>query len=356
MSSAPNLADKTWNVTRGCTKVSPGCSHCFAERIAERHRGKIGHPYEQGFDLRLVPETVPKPLTWTQPQRVMVDTMSDLFHPRVPLAFHNLVWETMARASWHLFLILSKRAAEQCSAARLFNRDPLPNVWLGVSLEDRAHGLPRLEELRNTPAAMRFVCIEPLLERLGPLDLTGIDWVIVGGESGPNARLMHVEWVRCIRDQCQAAGVPFFFKNWGRDETLRALDGRLWNEFPEFQHAKPPPYKRRRRLRAGIHRAVDYLYASKLRHCPVCGCCDMEPTLCVYCEGTGEVTGEKFPVEALGPCLQCGGIGTSRSCNGGCTPYDHHEQLNDSDNAGDEPQLFRRGETWHKSLAKFSLN
>jgi protein gp37 len=229
--------DATWNPTRGCTKISPGCKHCYAETFAERFRGVPGHPYEQGFDLRLVPSKLSAPLEWRRPRRIFVNSMSDLFHEGVPVSYIQRVAEVMKVADWHTYQILTKRAKRM---RKVLNQElsayaGLPHIWWGVSVEDRKHGLPRIEEVRATPARVRFLSIEPLLEDLGKLNLTGISWVIVGGESGPGAREMKPEWVRAIRQQCGDAGVPFFFKQWGgvrKHETGRRLDGSTYDELP----------------------------------------------------------------------------------------------------------------------------
>jgi len=229
--------DATWNPVRGCTKISPGCAHCYAETFAERFRGVPGHPFEQGFDLRLVPEKLPDPLRWRVPRRVFVNSMSDLFDERVPWVYIQAVCRVMRLAGWHTFQVLTKRSSRLrvLLASGLREFAPLPNIWWGVSVEDRKHGLPRIDDLRAAPASTRFLSIEPLLEELGSVDLTGIHWVIVGGESGPGARPMREEWVVSIRDQCSEAGVPFFFKQWGgvrKATTGRVLLGRTYDGYP----------------------------------------------------------------------------------------------------------------------------
>lgn len=229
--------DATWNPVRGCIKISPGCKHCYAETFAERWRGVPGHPYEQGFDLRLVPEKLDEPMRWRKPRRVFVNSMSDLFQQDVPQAFIARVFETMARAHWHTFQVLTKRAdrMREIVAALPPHLAHAANVWLGVSVEDRTHGLPRIDVLREIPASIRFLSVEPLLEDVGALDLAGIHWVIVGGESGPGARPMREEWVVAIRDQCHRARVPFFFKQWGgvqKGKRGRQLCGRTHDEIP----------------------------------------------------------------------------------------------------------------------------
>ncbi len=253
--------DATWNPVRGCVKVSPGCKHCYAELFAERWRGVAGHPYEQGFDLRLVPQKLFDPLLWARSRRVFVNSMSDLFQDGVPAAYIAQVFGVMRLADWHVYQVLTKRARAMRELVAREHGDlaSLPHVWLGVSVEDRRHGLPRIEELRRTAAAVRFLSIEPLLEDLGELDLTGIDWVIVGGESGPGARPMRRAWVRAIRRQCRAHGVPFFFKQWGGVQKRRAgreLDGRCYDELPNVgELVVPDRDERRRRLEQARGRA-----------------------------------------------------------------------------------------------------
>src|SRR5262245_56262026 len=181
--------DATWNPVRGCTKISPGCKHCYAETFTERFRGVPGHPYEQGFDLRLVPEKLAEPLRWTRPRLIFVNSMSDLFHQDVPDDYIQAVVRVMRRASWHTYQRMTERAERLCALLHTTLADAAqePHIWWGVTVENRQHGLPRLEPLRQAPAQVRFLSLEPLLEDLGTLDLTGIHWVIVGGESGPGA-------------------------------------------------------------------------------------------------------------------------------------------------------------------------
>ena len=235
--SAIEWTDATWNPVRGCVKVSPGCKRCYAETFAERFRGVPGHPFEQGFDLRLVPEKLEEPLRWRQSRRIFVNSMSDLFQEGVPTSYVEAVARIMERASWHTYQVLTKRPErmKRLLSGQLRWLGGLAHVWLGVSVENRRHGVPRIELLRETPAAVRFLSIEPLLEDLGTLDLSGIDWVIVGGESGPRARPMREEWVLAIRDQCREQNVAFFFKQWGgvrKHETGRRLRGRTYDEMP----------------------------------------------------------------------------------------------------------------------------
>ncbi len=235
--SAIEWTDATWNPVRGCTKVSPGCKHCYAETFAERFRGVPGHPFEQGFDLRIVPDKLDQPLHWKTPRRIFVNSMSDLFHEGVPAAYVADVGKIMTEAHWHTFQVLTKRheRLHALLSSEMRWMGQLPHVWFGVSVENRKHGLPRLETLRRTPARVRFLSIEPLLEDIGDLDLSGIDWVIVGGESGPRARPIEEEWVTRIQRHCAWQGVPFFFKQWGgrrKHETGRELHGRTYDEFP----------------------------------------------------------------------------------------------------------------------------
>jgi protein gp37 len=234
--TAIEWTDATWNPVTGCTKISAGCDHCYAARFSERFRGVTGHPFETGFDLTLRPERLSHPLTWRTPRMIFVNSMSDLFHKDVPKKFIARVFDTMEAADWHTFQVLTKRS----SLMRDFLRRRSPqgrgpaHMWFGVSVEDGTK-LSRTRHLRDTPAGVRFLSIEPLIGRIGDLDLGGIDWVIVGGESGPGARPMHVDWVREVRDQCLRSGVAFFFKQWGglRPKSGgRVLDGREWSEFP----------------------------------------------------------------------------------------------------------------------------
>jgi len=230
--SAIEWTDSTWNPVTGCTKVSPGCKHCYAEVFAERWRGIPGHPYEQAFDLRLWPDRLDLPLTWRRSRTIFVNSMSDLFHEKVPLAFIQKVFATMEAASWHTFQILTKRSERLTELARHLNWPP--NVWMGVSIETAKY-LRRADHLRQVPAAVRFLSLEPLLGPLDTLDLSGIHWVIVGGESGPGARSIDATWVRDIRKQCHRQGVPFFFKQWGgvrKKRNGRVLDGRTWDDMP----------------------------------------------------------------------------------------------------------------------------
>jgi protein gp37 len=244
--------DATWNPVRGCTKISPGCKHCYAETFAERFRGVKGHPYEQGFDLRLVPEKLGEPFTWRSPKLVFVNSMSDLFQPGVPNVYVETVARVMTIANWHTYQVLTKRSERlrDMLSGKLRFAAQRENIWWGVSVEDRTYGLPRIDHLRGAPARVRFLSIEPLLEDLGQIDLTNISWVIVGGESGPRARPMRKEWVVSIRDQCLKQKVPFFFKQWGgfrKSKNGRTLEGRTYDEYPE-RVAAPFPDRVRNRL------------------------------------------------------------------------------------------------------------
>lgn len=238
--------DATWNPVRGCVKISPGCKHCYACTFAERFRGVKGHPYEQGFDLRLVPEKLLEPLAWRTPKLVFVNSMSDLFQDGVPDEYIEAVALVMTEAKWHTFQVLTKRSARMAAllSTRLRFAAAQPHIWWGVSVEDKRYGLPRIEDLRDSPAAVRFLSVEPLLEHLGRFDLAGISWVIVGGESGVGARPMKRDWVVSVRDQCSAHGVPFFFKQWGgvrKSLSGRELDGRTYDEYPNHIAPEQPP-------------------------------------------------------------------------------------------------------------------
>jgi len=235
--SAIEWTDATWNPVRGCTKITSGCAHCYAETFAERFRGVPGHPYEQGFDLRLIPEKLSQPLLWNRPRMIFVNSMSDLFHEGVPDEYIVKVARVMQLASWHTYQVLTKRSERLRDLLRTKLRPMAeePHIWWGVSVENRKQGLQRIDHLREAPARVRFLSVEPLLESLGPLDLSGMHWVIVGGESGAGARPLKESWVTEIRDQCRQAGVPFFFKQWGgrqKSKAGRELDGRTYDEIP----------------------------------------------------------------------------------------------------------------------------
>lgn len=235
-SSSIEWTDATWNPVTGCTKITVGCDNCYAERFAERFRGTIGHPFEHGFDLQIRPERLRQPLQWRRPRMIFVNSMSDLFHKDVEWAFVDQVFDTMEAAGWHTYQVLTKRSSlmRDYLSRRYAGACAPAHIWCGVSVED-GQAVARLRHLRQAPAAIRFLSIEPLLGPVGEIDLTGVSWVIVGGESGPRARLIQPEWVREVRDQCVAQGVAFFFKQWGGARPKsggRDLDGRRWDEFP----------------------------------------------------------------------------------------------------------------------------
>jgi len=246
--SAIEWTEATWNPLTGCTKISPGCKNCYAERMARRLQA-MGQPnYAKGFALTLHERMLDAPLHWRKPRRVFVNSMSDLFQDGVPVDFIKKVFAVMGGAAHHQFQILTKRSE------RLFVLNGLlewmPNIWMGVSVESRKYTF-RIDHLRQTGARIKFLSLEPLLAPLGKLDLSGIDWVIVGGESGPRARPMDPAWAREIRDQCIASNVPFFFKQWGgkrKSRTGRLLDGRTWNGFPRSPEAKPVQRSSRKQM------------------------------------------------------------------------------------------------------------
>jgi protein gp37 len=246
--------DATWNPVRGCTKVSPGCKHCYAETFSERFRGVPGHPFERGFDLRLVPEKLDEPFRWSSPRMVFVNSMSDLFHEDVPDEYIFKVTRVMLAADWHIYQVLTKRADRMATLLNNCFPDAAAarHIWWGVSVENKKHGVPRIEALRSSTAKIKFLSVEPLLEDLGTVNLRSIDWAIVGGESGPKARAIRPEWVRSLRDQCKQAQVAFFFKQWGgvqKSKTGRNLDGRTYSEFPPHALSTGPDIATRRRLR-----------------------------------------------------------------------------------------------------------
>ncbi len=232
LNSAIEWTDATWNPVTGCTQVSPGCDHCYALTFAERFRGVAGHPYEQGFDLRLWPDRLELPLRWRKPRRIFVNSMSDLFHKDVPDEYIRRVFDVMVQADWHIFQVLTKRSARLAKLGRTLPWPP--HVWAGVSVETDRY-LWRVDQLRSVPAKTRFISAEPLLGPLDRLNLEGVHWVITGGESGVHARSCNPDWVRSIRDLCLSAGVAFFHKQWGGRTPKaggRQLDGRTWDELP----------------------------------------------------------------------------------------------------------------------------
>jgi len=224
--------DATWNPVTGCTKISPGCKNCYAERLAARLRAMGQRNYRNGFEVTLHPHMLAVPLSWKRPKRIFVNSMSDLFHEEVPTAFIKEVFEVMNRACWHQYQILTKRSKR---LRRLSGElEWAPHIWMGVSVES-ADYVHRIDDLQGTQARVKFLSLEPLLGPIGKLSLRNIDWAIVGGESGPKARRVDAKWVSDIRDQCLKAGVPFFFKQWGgtqKRKTGRTLDGRTWDEMP----------------------------------------------------------------------------------------------------------------------------
>ncbi len=230
--SAIEWTESTWNPLTGCTKISPGCQHCYAERMALRLQA-MGQPnYANGFALTLHESALALPLKWKKPQTIFVNSMSDLFHKAVPLEFILKTFEVMCEANWHRYQVLTKRSDRLLQLSAILPWKP--HIWMGVSVESLDYAY-RIEHLRETGAAVKFLSLEPLLGPLPSLNLEGIDWVIVGGESGPGARSMDAAWVVDIRDQCQRAGVPFFFKQWGgtrKKKSGRELDGRTWDEMP----------------------------------------------------------------------------------------------------------------------------
>ena len=243
--TAIEWTNTTWNPVTGCTKISAGCDNCYAERFSERFRGVKGHPFEHGFDLTLKPDRLLQPLSWKKPRMVFVNSMSDLFHKEIPENYIEHVFETMEKANWHIFQVLTKRSSlmkKFINNRYKFGKAP-EHIWLGTSVEDQTK-VSRIRHLQDMNANVRFLSIEPLIGPPGKLDLTGIEWVIVGGESGPRCRPMEPSWVRSVRDQCFAQNVPFFFKQWGgiRPKTGgRELDGKEWSQFPKLSNRSSDP-------------------------------------------------------------------------------------------------------------------
>ena len=223
----------TWNPVTGCTKISAGCKNCYAERMAKRLQAMGQANYATGFELTMHPRVLEYPLGWKKPQVIFVNSMSDLFHEDVPLDYIRQIFDVMTRANWHTFQVLTKRSERLAELAPLLNWPE--NVWMGVTVEN-ADCAYRIDDLRDVPSAVRFLSMEPLLSAVEGMNLDNIDWVIVGGESGPGARPMQKQWVRNIRQQCRVANVPFFFKQWGginKKKAGRLLDGRVYDEMPQ---------------------------------------------------------------------------------------------------------------------------
>lgn len=240
--------DMTWNPVTGCTRIGPGCDNCYAERFAERWRGIAGHPYEQGFDLRLWPSRLEYPLRWRKPRMIFVNSMSDLFHKKIDRSFLDRVFDVMERSDWHVFQVLTKRSSLMRNYARArYDGETVPrHIWLGVSVEDSAH-INRISHLKAINSEVRFVSFEPLLGPVEEVDLRGIAWAIVGGESGPGARTMQPDWARGLRDTCRRDKVAFFFKQWGGlhpKSNGRLLDDVEWNGFPGHIVPKAVPETR----------------------------------------------------------------------------------------------------------------
>ena len=235
----------TWNPVTGCTKISAGCDNCYAERFSERFRGVKDHPFKNGFDLTLRPDRVEQPLTWKKPKMVFVNSMSDLFHKKIPKNYIERVFETMENAHWHIFQVLTKRSSlmRDFINHRYKSKAVPEHIWVGASIEDYTKR-SRIKHVQDTNASVRFLSIEPLIGPPGEMDLKGIQWVIVGGESGPSARPMQLSWVRSVRDQCVKQMVPLFFKQWGGFRPKsggRELDGKEWSEFPQLSDNKSNP-------------------------------------------------------------------------------------------------------------------
>ena len=233
--------EQTWNPTIGCTKISPGCKNCYAESMAKRLQAMGTRGYEDGFNLKTMPERLAEPLERKKPTVYFVNSMSDLFHEKIPVTYIDEVFEVMRKAHHHTFQLLTKRPKRMAKYAA--TRVVPPNVWLGVSVEDRKYGVPRIDVLRKIDSTTRFLSVEPLLEDVGDIDLTGIHWVIVGGESGRRARAMQEEWVENVRKQCETSEVAFFFKQWGawgsdgqrrsKKANGRSLNGQIWDAMPQ---------------------------------------------------------------------------------------------------------------------------
>jgi protein gp37 len=226
--------ESTWNPVTGCSKISAGCKNCYAERMAMRLKAMGQKNYANGFSISLHQSSLRYPVKWKKPQRIFVNSMSDLFHEQIPFSFIQDVFTVMNQANWHCFQVLTKRAERLSEVANLLNwRD---NIWAGVTVENNDY-IDRIDLLRNTPAKIKFISFEPLIGSIGTVDLFGIDWVIVGGESGPHSRKIDEEWVIEIRDQCLQMGIPFFFKQWGgwnKKKNGSLLQGTNWKQMPDM--------------------------------------------------------------------------------------------------------------------------
>lgn len=237
--------DSTWNPTRGCSKVSPGCKNCYAERFANRFKGVKGHPYEKGFEIRTARDKLYEPIKWQTSKKIFVNSMSDLFHEKIEDDYIKKVFQVMSVADWHIFQVLTKRPErmKKLFDTKLKEFSRMKHIWLGVSVENKKHGVPRIDILRNSNVPLRFLSVEPLIEDLGKINLKKIDWVIVGGESGPGAREIKKEWVISIHEQCIKKEIPFFFKQWGgvqKGQNGRKIDKKTYDEFPVFSLKSPP--------------------------------------------------------------------------------------------------------------------
>lgn len=237
LKSSIEWTESTWNPITGCDKISPGCKFCYAERMAKRLKAMDSANYKKGFKLSLHEQVVELPLTWKKPQTIFVNSMSDIFHKNVPLEFIQRIFEVMNKAHWHKFQVLTKRSDILLKYNSKLNWTD--NIWMGVSVENERYTY-RIDHLRDTNAKTKFLSVEPLIGPINKLDLDNIDWVIVGGESGPGARPMKEEWVIKIKDECKKAKVPFFFKQWGgvqKKKAGRLLDGKTWDQMPKFRKA-----------------------------------------------------------------------------------------------------------------------
>lgn len=271
--SSIEWTDESWNPLRGCTEIAPGCDHCYARTMAERFRGTEGHAFEQGFDLRLVPHLLTDPLRRITQKKIFVNSMSDLFHKSVPREYIKDIADVMCLAKWHIMQVLTKRSSRMRNLLQgyLSEAAQAPNIWWGVSVEDRKHGLIRIRHLQEaTNAKVKWLSIEPLLEHLGDIDLTGINWVVVGGESGPGARPMEEEWVLSILAQCKEQRIPFFFKQWGgvhKGEAGRTLGNRIYSAFPKYREVSVPSNKERKAMIAQVKERVEYwLHDESISH------------------------------------------------------------------------------------------